>query len=60
MFEDVTADEDLTVHGVAVRNISRAISVLEMLASQVSDDLAEELEGVIDDLETALAALEEV
>jgi len=60
MFEDMLADEDLTAHGVAVRNITRAISVLEMLASQVSDDLAEELESVIDDLETALAALEEV
>jgi len=60
MFAGIEADEDLTVHGVAVRNISRAISVLEMLASQVSDDLAEELESVIDDLETALAALEEV
>ena len=60
MFAGIEADEDLTTHGVAVRKISEAIRDLEYLATHVDEDTVDEIEEIIGNLETALAALEEM
>ena len=58
MFEDIMPE--ITDRAYVVSLVQRAIAKLTMLTETLPEDYAEEIDDVIEDLETATAILEEM